>query len=106
LLERAGLEPSRTRSVIRYQASDSATILTMIREGLGITLIPRLMLPTKLDGIVALPLDPPQQLQIGLAIRSRKLASPTAKLFVETALLWMQTHDAIPAESLPIDPLS
>jgi len=32
--------PSRIRPHIRYQASDSATILAMIREGLGITLMP------------------------------------------------------------------
>ncbi len=52
---------------VRYQASDSATILAMIREGLGITLMPRMMLPKKLEVVVALPLDSPHQLQIGLA---------------------------------------
>jgi len=40
--------------------------------------------------VVALPLDPPQQLQIGLAVRSQGLASPGAKLFVQTALTWAQ----------------
>ncbi len=90
LLERAGFKSSRTRPHIRYQASDSATILAMVREGLGITLVPRMMLPKKLEGVVALPLDPPQQLQIGLAVRSQGLASPGAKLFVQTALAWTQ----------------
>jgi hypothetical protein len=40
--------------------------------------------------VVALPLDPPQELQIGLAVRSQGLASPGAKLFVQTALTWAQ----------------
>jgi DNA-binding transcriptional LysR family regulator len=106
LMERVGLEPSRTRSMIRYQASDSNTILTMIREGLGVTLIPRMMLPKKLDGVVALSLYPPQPLQIGLAIRSRKLASPAAKLFVETARLWTQTQHNIAPDLLPANPIS
>ena len=44
--------------IVRYQASDSATILALVREGLGITLVPRMMLPKKLEGVVALPLDP------------------------------------------------
>lgn len=88
LLERAGLESDKTRSLIRYQASDSTTILAMVREGLGITLMPRKMLPKKLEGVIALSLDPPQPLQIGLAVRSQAAASRGAKLFVETALSW------------------
>jgi DNA-binding transcriptional LysR family regulator len=82
--------PSRVRPQIRYQASDSATILAMIREGLGITLMPRMVLPKKLEGVVALPLDPPHQLQIGLAVRSQAMASPAAQLFVQTASIRVQ----------------
>ncbi len=62
----------------------------MIREGLGITLMPRMMLPKKLEGVVALPLDPPHQLQIGLAIRSQAMASLAEQLFVQTALTQVQ----------------
>lgn len=82
--------PSRVRPQIRYQASDSATILAMVREGLGITLMPRMVLPKKLEGVVALPLDPPHQLQIGLAVRSQAMASPAAQLFVHTASIRVQ----------------
>jgi len=82
--------PSRIRPHIRYQASDSATILAMIREGLGITLMPRMVLPKKLEGIVVLPLDPPHQLQIGLAVRSQAMATPAAQLFVQTASTQVQ----------------
>jgi len=39
---------------------------------------------------VALPLDPPHQLQIGLAVRSQEMASPGAALFVQAALVWAQ----------------
>lgn len=90
IVKRAGFEVSKIKSLIRYQASDSATILAMVREGLGITLIARQMLPQKLEGVVALSLDPPQPLQIGLAVRSQETASPGAKLFVQTALDWIQ----------------
>jgi len=89
-LGRVGVEPSRAKLSVRYQASDSATILAMVREGLGITLVPRQMLPKKLEGVVALMLDPPRPLQIGLAVRSQAMASPAAKLFIQTTLAWMQ----------------
>jgi DNA-binding transcriptional LysR family regulator len=96
LLKRAGIDMSRARSAVRYRASDSATILAMVREGLGVTLVPRMMLPKKLDGMVALSLDPPQPLQIGLAVRSQAVASPGAKLFIQTALAWTQEQAALP----------
>ncbi|GCE31851.1 LysR family transcriptional regulator [Dictyobacter alpinus] len=85
MLEMAGLKLGKIKPRIRYQASDSATILAMIREGLGIGILPRMMVPKKLEGVVALPLDPPQQLQIGLATKSSEMSSPAAKLFIQTA---------------------
>jgi DNA-binding transcriptional LysR family regulator len=80
---------------IRYQASDGAIILAMVREGLGITILPRMMLPDKLEGITGIPLDPPRQLQIGLAVRSADSTSPGATLFVQTAVAWVQEQAAL-----------
>jgi DNA-binding transcriptional LysR family regulator len=89
-LEMVNFDLKATGSSIRYQASDGTTILAMVREGLGITLLPRMMLPQELEGVVALPLDPPQQVQIGLATQTKGTASPGVRLFVQTALAWAQ----------------
>jgi DNA-binding transcriptional LysR family regulator len=97
VMEMAGIKPSEIKPSIRYQASDSATILAMVREELGITLLPRMMLPKKPEGMVALPLDPPHHLQIGLAVRSHKMASRSVELFIQTALAWTKE----PASPLP-----
>jgi hypothetical protein len=48
--------------------------------------MPRTVLPKKLEGVIALSFDPPQHLQIGLAIRSQSTASPVTRLFVQMAL--------------------
>jgi DNA-binding transcriptional LysR family regulator len=80
---------------IRYQASESSTILAMVREGLGITVLPRKLHPDKLEGITAIPLDPPRLSQIGLAVRSMASASPLARLFVQTAVAWVQEQAAL-----------
>ena len=92
LLKLAGLTVTKGNPTIRYKATDSSTILAMVREGLGITLLPRTTLPKKLDGIIALPLDPPQQLQIGLVMKEQDTISPAATLFAQTALAWTQTQ--------------
>jgi DNA-binding transcriptional LysR family regulator len=89
-LEMVSFDLKATGSSIRYQASDGATILAMVREGLGVTLLPQMMLPQMLEGVVALPLDPPQQVQIGLATQAKGMASPGVRLFVQTALSWTQ----------------
>jgi DNA-binding transcriptional LysR family regulator len=95
LIEMSRFESGRGRPRVRYQASDSATIVAMVREGLGITLLPRMMLPQKLEGVLALPLDPPQYVPIGLAVRSRNTAPPGAQLLVQTALTWTQEQAAL-----------
>ncbi|QBD79446.1 LysR family transcriptional regulator [Ktedonosporobacter rubrisoli] len=89
-MQLAGFGPMR----IRYQASDSATILAMVREGLGVSLTPRMVLPKKLEGVVALPFDPPQHIKIGLVTRSQELAPRGARLFIQTARTWMQEQAA------------
>jgi DNA-binding transcriptional LysR family regulator len=99
MMELAGLEVGRGGPHIRYQASDSATILAMVREGIGITLQPRMMFPKKLDGVVALSFDPPQRLEIGIGIRSQEMASPGARLFVQTALAWTQEQAVLVASA-------
>lgn len=89
-LEMANFDLKATGSSIRYQASDGTTILAMVREGLGVTLLPRMMLPLEIEGVVALPLDPPQQVQIGLATQAKGKPSPGTRLFLQTALAWTQ----------------
>lgn len=94
-LRMVGLYLDQDTPVIRYQATDNATILAMVREGLGITVLPRTTLPKRLDGLVALPIDPPQRLEIGLVMKTMETASPAAKLFVQTIADWMQTQTSL-----------
>ena len=83
------------RPPVRFQASEGSTILAMVREGLGVTILPRNLLPGTLEGITAIPLDPPRPLQIGLAVSSMAPASPAAHLFVQTAVSWVQEQSAV-----------
>jgi DNA-binding transcriptional LysR family regulator len=88
----AGFEQREIGPAVRYHASDSTTILAMIREGLGISLLPGMMLSEKLEGMAMIPLDPPRYVQIGLAVRSQEMASPAVKLFIQTAVAWLQAQ--------------
>lgn len=94
LMGQIGLDGERIKPLIRYQASDSATILAMVREGLGITLVARQLLPAKLEGLVALPLQPRRPLSVGLAVRAHETASPAATLFISLAQAWVQAQQS------------
>lgn len=94
VLAQAGFSFGGQRPNIRYQANDSATIFAMVREGLGITIAPRHMLPSKQDGMAILRLDPPQPLLIGLAARAKTPVSPAASRFTEVAADWASQQSA------------
>ena len=72
--------------------SDLRTIYLMVRDGLGVTLMPRSTLPDDLSGLLALPLSPAMPFRMGLGVRSWETASPVAKLFTQTAEAWATSH--------------
>lgn len=76
----------------RYEASEVQTILAMIREGLGITLLPEMLLPTQIDGLHLLTLDPPIRYRFGLGVRSLRSASPAGRMFIQSADSWAKTN--------------
>ncbi len=79
----AGLVPDT-----RFEVREMGTILAMIGEGLGVSVVPELALPETagdLSRIRTLPLDPPVRRRLALAVRSLESASPAAAAFVEQA---------------------
>jgi DNA-binding transcriptional LysR family regulator len=85
----AGLVPD-----VRFEVRETGTILAMVGEGLGVSVLPELALPGTTDGLRgtrALSLDPPVRRRLALAVRSLESASPAAAAFVEQA------------RSLPVD---
>ena len=81
-----------TRLWFKYTVSDPRTIYLMVRDGLGVTLMPRAMLPDDLDGLLSLSLSPAMPFRVGLGVRSWETASPVAKLFTQTAEAWATSH--------------
>jgi DNA-binding transcriptional LysR family regulator len=78
---------------VQFEVRDMATILAMVHEELGVTLVPALALPlAPIGGVRALPLDPPVQRPIGLVVRSRDAASPAVAAFIHQARAWAKAH--------------
>ena len=78
IFERCGLTPK-----VHFTTWDDYAIMSMVESGLGISILPQLILKRVPYKILAKELDVPAYRNIGLALRSKKTASLAVKRFIE-----------------------
>lgn len=78
VLERHGITPR-----VCYSTGEDNAALAMIEQNLGIGLMNELTTRGRSSTAVILPLDPPESVELGIAVPSLKKASPAAKRFIE-----------------------
>lgn len=75
---------------IKYNLSQILSILNMVNQGAGVSIVADLALDTNIlslyPNVVKRPLSPNIKRSIGLAVKNKQQMSPTAKAFVEIAL--------------------
>ena len=70
---------------VRFEVQDLGTLINMVREGLGFSIVPRIAFPVALPGIAIVPVTPRIHRELGLAIRDQEFAAPGLRAFVRTA---------------------
>ena len=83
-LESAGVTPN-----IKFTTKDDYAIIAMVESGLGISIMPKLLLKGRTDNVCALPLLPPSSRRIALAIPKKESASPAAQSFARHVTEWI-----------------
>ncbi len=78
IFERCGLTPK-----VHFTTWDDYAIMSMVESGLGISILPQLILKRVPYHIIAKELDVPAYRNIGLALRDKKSASLAVKRFLE-----------------------
>lgn len=68
---------------LQYVTKDDYAMIAMAEKGLGICIMPKLLLQGQEKNVVALPLNPPACRTIGIAFPPKKEASPEALRFVD-----------------------
>lgn len=68
---------------IRFTTLDDYAVMSMVESGLGISILPQLILKRSPYRIVARELEVPAYRNIGLALRNKKAASLAVKRFIE-----------------------
>ena len=83
-LEAAGVKPN-----VRFTTKDDYAIIAMVRQGLGVSIMPELLLEGQLDGVAVRPLSPPASRTLALAVASGDRAGPATRRFADFAAEWV-----------------
>ena len=88
-LDQAGIRPN-----IRFSTKDDYAILAMVEQGLGVSIVPQLLLKGNQKDLEVRPLDPPVSRTIALAIPTGE-ESPVVEAFAEVAVQWLKQYKNI-----------
>lgn len=77
-LERAGVKPN-----VRFYTKDDYAIIAMVEQGLGMSIMPELLLKGRRDRLLVLPLIPEAKRTIGIAIAAGDRAGPAVARFAD-----------------------
>ena len=86
-MKAAGIRPN-----IKYSTKDDYAMIAMVEQGLGISIIPELLLKGREDHIVVKELVPPAKRTIGLAIPEASISSPVTQRFKEYVIAWVKEN--------------
>ncbi len=89
LLEKGGgsdvgdyLEANRAKPDVFFRTWDDCSVISMVREGLGIGVLPSLILRGLPEGVIAVPLSPPLYRRICVIRRGGRPLPPAAESFL------------------------
>ena len=85
-LDQAGIRPN-----IRFSTKDDYAILAMVQQGLGVSIVPQLLLKGNERDLEIRPLNPPVSRTIALAIPGGE-ALPIVEAFIGTATEWLKKN--------------
>lgn len=71
---------------VQFTTLESFSVMSMVEQGLGMTVMNQLITEKRICDIVKLPIDPPSQITLGVAMNSKADASPAVKMFLKYAV--------------------
>ena len=88
---RRAFRATGVRPNIRFETKDDYAVIAMVRQGLGVSIMPSLLLRGNTEGVEIRPIDPPASRTIALAVASES-PGPAASRFAEFAAEWVQQN--------------
>lgn len=88
---RRALDAVGMKANVRFETKDDYAVLAMVRQGLGVSIVPSLLLRGNTDGLEVRPIDPPASRTIALAIPAES-PGPAAARFAEFTAQWVKEN--------------
>jgi DNA-binding transcriptional LysR family regulator len=70
---------------IRFEVHDLGTLISLVREGLGISIVPRISFPNVPEGVALISLRPRLTRELGFVMRPRAQSSAEVQAFIRNA---------------------
>ena len=86
-LEAAGVSPA-----VRYVTKDDYAIIAMVGQGLGVSIMPELLLRGRTEGVRVSEIDPPMSRTIALAYAAGREPTTAAERFADCVADWVKDH--------------
>ncbi len=87
-LEAAGVHPN-----VRFYTKDDYAIIAMVEQGLGMSIMPELLLKGRHDRLQILPLLPEAKRTIGLAVAAGERAGPATRRFADYVARYVRAQN-------------
>ena len=81
LFAKNGIEPN-----VQFTTLESLSVMSMVEQGLGMSVMNKLITEKRICDITMLPIDPPSQITLGVAMNSKADVSPAVKMFLKYAV--------------------
>ncbi|HMM19780.1 MAG TPA: LysR family transcriptional regulator [Selenomonadales bacterium] len=92
---RRTLHENHVTPKIRYEVAENEAILAMVGNGLGISILPEMVISRTDQSIRAVALERAHYRTIGIAVHSRKNLSPAAGKFINCARSWLSDQNLL-----------
>ncbi|MCL6602228.1 MAG: LysR family transcriptional regulator [Paenibacillus sp.] len=76
----------------QLEVAENSTIISMVEAGMGVSIVPSMILPAMPVNIVVKPITPPITRVIGLAVRSQETISSAMAAFIKETQGWLSLH--------------
>ena len=99
---RRALDAEGIRPQVRFETKDDYAIIAMVEQGLGIAIMPELLLVGRTDNVKALELAPQAKRTIALAVTDQGSKSPATSLFAAFVTDWVKGNKGLAKGADPV----
>lgn len=79
---RTYFDENRFKELVHFDSVDDTSVISMVREGVGIAVLPSLMLQKQIKGVRLLKLEPPFTRTLGFAYKKSAVSSRSTATFI------------------------